>query len=99
MAVANVVSYVSSFAPGNAAWGAAIQVGGALVPFMMMASINGYSRELERDAGIYSFNKLIEGNDDPQEMVRTFRLLEATNEVDERNVDYTDHPKLEERIA
>jgi beta-barrel assembly-enhancing protease len=99
MAVANVVSYVASFAPGNSAWGAAIQAGGALVPFVMMASINGYSRELEKDADIYSFNKLIEGGYDPREMLSTFRLLEQTTEVDVSKMYYTDHPKLDERIA
>jgi predicted Zn-dependent protease len=98
MTVANIVSYISRFAPGGNAWGAAIQLGGALVPSIMSASINGYRRELERDADIYSFNKLIEGDYDPREMPNTFRLLERKDEVDVEKAYYNDHPTLEDRI-
>ena len=99
MAVLNVAMYVSSFAPGGNSWGLAIHLAGTLVPLIMIASINGYSRELEKDADIYSFTKLIEGDYDPREMQNTFRLLERKDEVDAGKVYYNDHPKLEDRIS
>jgi len=98
MAVANITAYLSNYAPGGSSWGAAIHAVGALVPAMMAASINGYSRELERDADIYAFNKLIEGGYDPREMPNTFRLLERNDEADVQKAFYNDHPKLEDRI-
>jgi predicted Zn-dependent protease len=97
-AIANIASYVSTLAPGASAWGAAIQVAGTIVPVIMAVSINGYSRELEKDADIYAFNKLIEGGYDPREMPNTFRLLERTDEVDLRTIYYDNHPQLEDRI-
>lgn len=99
MTIANVASFVSSFAPGGSSWGAAIQSAGALIPFIMLSSINGYSRELERIADIYAFHKLIEGGYDPREMPNTFRLLGRQGEVEVAKAFYNDHPKLEERIG
>ncbi|MGC9944763.1 MAG: M48 family metalloprotease [Bryobacteraceae bacterium] len=99
VAIATVVSYVASFAPGGNAWGAAIQVAGALAPIVMAASINGYSRELEKEADIYSFNALIEGHYDPREMSAAFRLLERKDEVGVNKIYYNDHPRLEDRIG
>jgi beta-barrel assembly-enhancing protease len=97
--IASIASYASSYAPVNSAWGAAIYMAGHMVPVLMMASINGYSRELERDADMYSFNKLAEGNYDPKELVSTFRLLERMEEVNVDKIYYNDHPKLDDRIA
>jgi beta-barrel assembly-enhancing protease len=98
-AIASFAEYAAAMAPGGSTWGAVIRVAGLLVPAIMAASINGYSRELERDADIYSFNKLLEGNYDPKEMAGTFRLLSRKDEVDTTKLYYNDHPKLEERIA
>ncbi len=69
-----------------------------MVPFLMVASINGYNRELEQNADTYAFNKLMEGSYDPREMPSTFRLLEGKDEVDVGKAYYNDHPKLEDRI-
>jgi predicted Zn-dependent protease len=97
--IASIAAYASSMAPVNTSWGAAIYMAGHMVPVVMMASVNGYSRELERDADMYAFNKLAEGNYDPQELVSTFRLLERMDEVNVDRIYYNDHPKLEDRVA
>ena len=70
-----------------------------MVVIVANASILGYSRELERDADMYAFNKMVEGNYDPNELVNTFRLLEKNEEVNVGKIYYNDHPKLDDRIA
>jgi len=97
--IANIAAFASSVAPAGYAWGAAIRLAGDMVVVAAIASINGYSRELERDADVYSFNKLAEGNYDPNELVNTFRLLERMNEANVDKIYYNDHPKLDDRIA
>jgi predicted Zn-dependent protease len=98
-AIISWVEFAGRMAPGNFNWGVAIQLAATLVPAIMNASMMGYARELEKNADVYSFNKLIEGNYDPREMPNTFRLLQERDEVDVRKVYYNDHPKLEDRIA
>ena len=98
-AIANVVSAAASYAPSGELWGAAVRVGASVVPIVMSAMINGYSRELERNADVYSFNKLAEGAYDPREMPNVFRLLQRKDEVEVEKVYYNDHPKLEERVS
>jgi predicted Zn-dependent protease len=97
--VISIAQAVGSYAPFGTSWGAALKLAAASVPALMNSSINGYSRELEKEADIYSFNKLIEGNYDPREMPNTFRLLEGKTEVNVQQAYYNDHPKLEDRIG
>jgi predicted Zn-dependent protease len=97
--IANIASTAASVAPGGTAWGDAIILAGNMVVIVANASIFGYSRELERDADMYAFNKLVEGNYDPRELVNTFRLLEKNEEVNVGKIYYNDHPKLDDRIA
>ncbi len=97
--IASVAAAAGNYAPGGQMWGAAVRMGASLVPIVMSAMINGYSRELERNADLYSFNKLLEGSYDPREMPNVFRLLQRKEEVEVEKVFYNDHPKLEERIS
>jgi predicted Zn-dependent protease len=97
-AIANISSYAARVASGSGDWGRVIGLAVSVLPVLMDASIRGYSRELERNADVYSFNKLVEGNYDPREMANTFRLLQRKDEVDLPENYYNDHPKLEERI-
>ena len=97
--VISVAQFAGRMAPGGTNWGTAIQLASLVVPSVMVTSIEGYRRELERNADIYSFNKLIEGNYEPREMPSVFRLLEKKDEVEVTKLYYNDHPKLEDRIA
>jgi len=99
VAIANIVSYAAAYAPGGNVWGQTIRLGATLVPFVIAASINGYSRELERNADTYALDKLIERGYDPKELASAFRLLQRKDEVELQKVYYTDHPKLQDRIA
>lgn len=97
--IISIAEFAGSMAPGNKNWGAAIQVAAQMVPVVMTASIYGYRREQERNADIYAFNKIIEGNYDPREMPNTFRLLDRKDEAEAPKAFYNDHPKLEDRIS
>ncbi len=98
-AIANIAATVASVAPGGSSWGNLIIFAGSIMPALMMSSITGYSRELEREADMYAYNKMVEGNYDPNELVNTFRLLEATEEANVGKIYYNDHPKLDDRIS
>jgi len=97
----SIAQFAGRMAPGNTDWGASIQLAALMVPAIMDFSIMGYRRELERDADMYAFNKIIEGNYDPREMPNTFRLLEQRDEAEPppKGAVYSDHPKLEDRIS
>jgi predicted Zn-dependent protease len=97
--IANIASTAASVAPGGSAWGDTIILAGNMVVIVANASIFGYSRELEKEADMYAYNKMVEGNYDPRELVNTFRLLEKSEEVNVGKIYYNDHPKLEDRIA
>ncbi len=98
-AIISIAQFAGRMAPGGSNWGDSIQIVATIMPIMLSASINGYKRELEKDADIYSFNKLIEGNYEPREMLNVFHLLEGRDEVDVAKVYYNDHPALETRIG
>jgi predicted Zn-dependent protease len=99
--IVSFAQFAGRMAPGNSNWGASIQLAALMVPAIMNFSILGYRRELERDADMYAFTKIIEGNYDPREMPKTFRLLEERDEAEPppKGAIYSDHPKLEDRIG
>jgi predicted Zn-dependent protease len=90
--IKSIAEFAGRMAPGNTDWGASIQLAAMMVPAMMDFSILGYRRELERDADMYAFTKIIEGNYDP---------LEERDEAEPppKGAIYSDHPKLEDRIS
>ncbi len=66
---------------------------------MLVVSIYGYSRELEREADLYSVNRLSDSGYDAREVVNVFKLLQKDFEGDRIKLFYNDHPQLEARIA
>lgn len=99
--IITLAQFAGTVAAGNNKnWGSAIQLAAVTVPIVMTASIYGYRRDRERDADIYAYNKIIEGNYDPREMIKAFRLLQRKDEADtpKQAPFYSDHPKLEDRI-
>jgi predicted Zn-dependent protease len=93
----SIAQFAANMAPSGG-WGSAVQLAGAMVPVILNCSIMGYRRELERDADVYAFNKLLEGDYEPREMPKAFRLLERKDEVGIPKAYYNDHPKLEDRV-
>jgi beta-barrel assembly-enhancing protease len=72
---------------------------GSLAPVVVEASINGYDRELEKEADLHAVAAMNMADYSTEEMIQSFKLLETGHEVDLSHAFYQDHPKLEDRIG
>lgn len=93
----NIMSAVGSYAPLSVV-GAVITVVTTVAPIIMMATIFGYSRDLEREADLKGIDMMISAEYAPQEMVQVMKLLDRDLEGENIRLFYNDHPSLDERI-
>jgi len=93
----NVMAAVGAYAPGGIV-GAVITVVTTVAPFIMMATIYGYSRDLEREADLKGIDMMISAEYAPEEMVNVMKLLDTDIEGENIRLFYNDHPSLDERI-
>lgn len=93
----NVMAAVGAYAPGGIV-GAVIMVVTTVAPFIMIATIYGYSRDLEREADLKGIDMMISAEYAPEEMVNVMKLLKTDIEGENIRLFYNDHPALEERI-
>src|SRR4029079_7405915 len=70
-----------------------------VAPFMMMATIYGYSRDLEREADLKGIDMMISAEYSPEEMVNVMKVLDRDIEGENIRLFYNDHPALRERIS
>jgi len=93
----NVMAAVGAYAPGGVV-GAVITAVTTVAPFIMMATIYGYSRDLEREADLKGIDMMISAEYSPEEMVNVMKLLDKDIEGENIRLFYNDHPSLDERI-
>lgn len=93
----NVMAAIGAYAPGGVV-GAVIMVVSTVAPFIMMATIYGYSRDLEREADLKGIDMMISAEYAPEEMVNVMKLLDKDIEGENIRLFYNDHPALDERI-
>lgn len=102
----NVFQAAASVAPGGAnlgagvqLFGAAVKLGSALSETILVSSIYGYSREMEREADRGGLTAMTSASYDPRAMARTFELLDEDGKLEYEPIQgfYHDHPKLSER--
>jgi predicted Zn-dependent protease len=93
----NIIAAVGAYAPGGAA-GAVITIVTAVAPFIVLATMFGYSRDLEREADLKGIDMMIAAEYPPEEMVKTMKVLKQDIEGEEIRYFYNDHPALQERI-
>lgn len=93
----NVMAAVGTYAPGGIV-GAVITVVTTVAPFIMVATIYGYSRDLEREADLKGIDMMISAEYSPEEMVNVLKLLDKDFEGENIRLFYNDHPSLDERI-
>ena len=93
----NVMAAVGAYAPGGVV-GAVITVVTTVAPFIMVATMYGYSRDLEREADIKGIDMMISAEYAPEEMVTVMKLLDKDIEGENVRLFYNDHPSLDERI-
>ena len=93
----NVMAAIGAYAPGGVV-GAVITIVTTVAPFIMIATIYGYSRDLEREADLKGIDMMISAEYAPEEMVNVMKLLNKDFEGENIRLFYNDHPSLEERI-
>jgi predicted Zn-dependent protease len=93
----NVMAAIGAYAPLSVV-GAVIMVVTTVAPFIMMATIYGYSRELEREADLKGIDMMVSAEYPPEEMVNVMKLLDKDIEGENVRLFYNDHPSLDERI-
>jgi predicted Zn-dependent protease len=99
--VFTAIATVADAAGGIA--GAVTAVVSSMIPMILVGTIYGYSRELERDADVRAVYAMVEADYSAEEMPNAFKALKNQYEVDlsegDTPVFYSSHPKLNERIA
>jgi predicted Zn-dependent protease len=93
----NIMSAIGSAAPFSVV-GAVVTLVTTVAPFIMMATMFGYSRDLEREADLKGIDMMISAEYPPEEMVQVLKLLDKDLEGENIRLFYNDHPSLDERI-
>ena len=93
----NIIAAIGAYAPTGGV-GAAISVAAAVAPFIVLSTMYGYSRDLEREADYKAVDMLISAEYPPDEMINTMKLLSNDIEGEQIKVFYNDHPVLQDRI-
>jgi predicted Zn-dependent protease len=93
----NIMAAVGAYAPGGVV-GAVITIVTAVAPFIVLATMFGYSRDLEREADLKGIDMMIAAEYPPEEMVKMMKVLKQDIEGEEIRYFYNDHPALQERI-
>ncbi|MEO6654829.1 MAG: M48 family metalloprotease [Pyrinomonadaceae bacterium] len=93
----NVMAAVGAYAPGGVA-GALIYIASTVAPFVVLATMFGYSRDLEREADHRAIDMMISAEYPPEEEIAVLKLLSKDIEGEQISLFYNDHPALDERI-
>jgi predicted Zn-dependent protease len=93
----NIMAAIGAYSPMGVV-GAVITVVTTVAPFIMVATMYGYSRDLEREADLKGVDMMISAEYPPEEMVQVMRLLDKDLEGENIRLFYNDHPSLDERI-
>src|SRR5215475_9605639 len=94
----NIMSAIGAYAPGGLV-GTVITIVTAVAPFIVIATMFGYSRDLEREADLKGIDMMISAEYPPEEMVKMMKILKRDIEGENIRFFYNDHPALQERIS
>ncbi len=102
----NIIQIAASVAPtgsnlsaGVQLFGASVQLAAAISSDIIVATIYGYSREMERQADSDGIAAMTAASYDPSAMARSFELLDHDSSLEYEPIQgfYRDHPKLSDR--
>jgi predicted Zn-dependent protease len=93
----NIMAAVGAYAPGGIV-GAVITVVTTIAPFIVIATIYGYSRDMEREADLKGIDMMVSAEYPAEEMISVMKVLNKDIEGEEIRLFYNDHPALDERI-
>jgi len=95
----NIISAIAAWNPAGGIAGAAVQIIAAIAPLILISTMFGYSRELERDADLKGVDLMMYAEYPPEEMIKMLKILMNDIEGEQVRYFYNDHPKLEERVS
>jgi predicted Zn-dependent protease len=93
-----VISAAVAAAPVSLLAGAALTVLSQGTGIILMLTVSGYSRDLEREADAFAVERMVTAGYDPEQVPKSLQRLNEKLEVEFVPLFYRDHPKLEERI-
>lgn len=98
VAAVNILGAVGSVAAYGYGTGAIVASAvSGVASNLLVATVFGYSRELEQEADLRALGAVEKAGYRPEELVETFRLLERSEGPDSGPALYSDHPRLEAR--
>jgi beta-barrel assembly-enhancing protease len=95
----NIINAVGAWNPVGGVAGLAIGIIAAVSPFILVSTIFGYSRDLEKEADLKGEDLMAAAEYPPEEMVKALTLLSNDIEGEQLKWFYNDHPLLKDRIA
>src|SRR6267378_2783297 len=95
----NIIAAIGAWNPAGGIAGAAIDIIAAVSPFVLVTTMFGYSRDLEKEADLKGVDVMMSAEYPPEEMVRALTLLSNDIEGEQLKLFYNDHPQLKERIG
>ena len=95
----NIISAVAAWNPAGGVVGLAVGIIAAVSPFILMSTIYGYSRDLEKEADLKGVDLMMSQEYPPEEMVKALGLLSNDIEGEQIKLFYNDHPQLQDRIS
>ena len=95
----NIISAIAAWNPAGGAVGIAIGIIAAVSPFILISTIYGYSRDLEKEADLKGVDLMMSAEYPPEEMVKALKLLTNDIEGEQIKLFYNDHPQLQDRIS
>jgi len=95
----NIIAAIGTWNPAGGVAGAAIDIIASVSPFILVTTMFGYSRELEKEADLKGVDVMIIAEYPPEEMVKALKLLSNDIEGEQLKFFYNDHPQLKDRIS
>jgi predicted Zn-dependent protease len=99
MDVIAIAAAGAGYFPIGAAFGCSVAFAGQFSQVLIVATVFGYSRELESDADSAGYGRLIRADYDGAAMAGSFELLDERLEFEPTEPFWRTHPKLKGRIA
>jgi predicted Zn-dependent protease len=94
----NIIAAVGAWNPVGGVAGAAINIIAAVSPLILVTTMFGYSRDLEKEADLRGVDVMEIAEYPPEEMVKALTLLSNDIEGEQLKFFYNDHPQLKDRI-
>jgi predicted Zn-dependent protease len=95
----NILGAIAAWNPIGGAAGMAIDLIASISPYMLIISVFGYSRELEKEADLEGLKNVTAAGYPPDQMADSFKLLQKDIEGEQLTSFYSDHPKLRDRVT